>query len=172
MNKLLLYIFLFSAFILILITYNESKRENINDLDKKRFGFEGWSTNFQQSIQKSQETNRNILMVFTGSDWCPPCKTLGRKVFASEYFKEYAKSNLELLVLDFPRSTELSEAQIQHNRTLADSFHVNSFPTIIILNANGKEKGRISYFGELAEKFIERYEEKMKTKDINQLDNR
>ncbi len=36
-----------------------------------------WLTSYEKAIEKSRETERPILMNFTGSDWCPPCISAG-----------------------------------------------------------------------------------------------
>ena len=81
-----------------------------------------------------------ILVEFTGSDWCPPCKALKKTVFNSDTFKKYAKSSLVLVELDFPRGKNLiTKEQAAYNRTQAKKFSVRGYPTVILMDASGKE---------------------------------
>ena len=39
-----------------------------------------WLTSYEEALAKAQETGRPVLTIFTGSDWCPHCKTLEQNV--------------------------------------------------------------------------------------------
>ena len=81
-----------------------------------------------------------ILVEFTGSDWCPPCKALKKNVFNTDKFKAYAKENLVLVELDFPRDkSKLSKEQIAYNKAQAAKFGIRGYPTVFLLDASGKE---------------------------------
>src|SRR5688572_25294250 len=51
---------------------------------------EGWLTSYSQAVSRAKAENKNILMDFTGSGWCPTCEVLQKKVFATPEFKKYA----------------------------------------------------------------------------------
>jgi len=97
-----------------------------------------WETNFEVAKNQSKVENKPILMLFTGSDWCPPCKMLKKDFFNSEAF--IAKStNYVLLLVDFPRNKELiTVSQEKENKTLNAKYGVRSLPTLIAVNYNGE----------------------------------
>jgi len=33
----------------------------------------GFETDYNTAVKKAASSNKNVMMVFTGSDWCPPC---------------------------------------------------------------------------------------------------
>jgi thioredoxin-related protein len=68
---------------------------------------EGWLTNLDKAKVAAKKEGKIILVEFTGSDWCPPCKALKKTVFNSDTFKKYAKSSLVLVELDSPRGKNL-----------------------------------------------------------------
>ena len=37
---------------------------------------EGWLVDFAKAKAQSAKEGKPVLMEFTGSDWCPPCKAL------------------------------------------------------------------------------------------------
>ena len=86
-----------------------------------------------------------MLMDFTGSDWCGWCIKLKKEVFSKPEFAEYASKNLVLMEVDFPRAKQLSASVKEQNENLAQHFNVQGFPTIVVLNADGKKVGELGY---------------------------
>ena len=39
-----------------------------------------WKTNFETAKTEATKQNKNILLVFSGSDWCGPCIKLDRDI--------------------------------------------------------------------------------------------
>ena len=114
-----------------------------------------WLTDLAKAQAQAKVEKKMVFMDFTGSDWCPPCKALHKNVLTSFDFLNYAKENLVLLVVDFPRSKPQSEALRTANEELAKKFAVDSFPTIIVLDANGKKLSKESgYDGSNAKEFV------------------
>ena len=86
-----------------------------------------------------------LLLNFTGSDWCPWCRVLDAEVFSTAEFADYAKKNLVLLTVDFPRAKALTAEVRKQNQTLAQRFEIQGFPTIVILSGAGKPLGMLGY---------------------------
>ena len=105
----------------------------------------GWLTDIKQAKEQAASAKKLILVDFTGSDWCGWCIKLDREVFSKPEFKEYADKNLVLLEVDFPKRKELSATQKAHNVGLAEQYGVQGFPTIIVLNGEGKKVGELGY---------------------------
>jgi thioredoxin-related protein len=70
---------------------------------------------------------------------------LDKEIFSTEEFKGFAKSNLVLLKLDFPRNKKPAPEVLKRNSELARKFGVRGFPTIIILGSSGKQIGKMGY---------------------------
>jgi thioredoxin-related protein len=104
-----------------------------------------WLTDFDQAQQKAKSDNKLLLVDFTGSDWCGWCIKLHREVFSKPEFSEYAKKNLVLVEVDFPRAKQIDRAVLRKNMELAEKFRVEAFPTIVVLNGEGKIIGSLSY---------------------------
>jgi thiol-disulfide isomerase/thioredoxin len=115
-----------------------------------------WSTNYEESLKKAAAENRMVLLEFTGSDWCPPCKKQAEDVFAQPAFEEFASANLVPVKLDFPRRAAQSEEQKAANHALAKQYQVDGFPTVILLDSKGTELAReVGYGGGGVTAFIE-----------------
>lgn len=127
-----------------------------------------WMTDFPKAQSKAKADKKMLLMDFTGSDWCPPCKELHKKVLTSDEFIKYAKDNLVLVMVDFPQTKELTQEQQKANEALKDKFSIEGFPTVIVLSSDGTELSKkVGYGGESAKEFVEKLkaiQEKEKTK--------
>lgn len=96
-----------------------------------------------------------VLMDFNGSDWCPPCKALRKNVLSSQEFTDFAKKNLVLVDVDFPRHKQLPEEQKKANDALSQKFNIEGFPTVIVLSSEGKQLSKkVGYDGQNAKDFI------------------
>jgi thiol:disulfide interchange protein len=52
-----------------------------------------WSTDLPKALEQAKAEKKAVLMDFTGSDWCPPCKALHKNVLVSKEFEDYAEKN-------------------------------------------------------------------------------
>lgn len=105
----------------------------------------GWLTDIKQAKERAKSDKKLILVDFTGSDWCGWCIKLDREVFSKPEFKDYADKNLVLLEVDFPKRKELSATQKAHNLELAEEYGIQGFPTVIVLNGEGRKVGELGY---------------------------
>lgn len=88
-----------------------------------------WHTSLMEAGAISTKTQKPIFAFFTGSDWCGWCHKLQREVFAKKDFIDWAKKNVVLLELDFPRRKQLSPELVQQNNSLQQQFNVSGYPT-------------------------------------------
>ena len=88
-----------------------------------------WHTDLNKAIELSIEDNKPLFMFFTGSDWCGWCIRLQKEVFFKTEFVKWAKENLTLVELDFPRRKKLDESLRQQNDNLRQMFAVRGYPT-------------------------------------------
>jgi len=122
-----------------------------------------WFTDAEAAQAKAKAENKLVLLDFTGSDWCMWCKRLKRDVFDKPEFAQFALSKLILVEVDFPQHKTLSEAQRQANARLDKTYRINSYPTIILLDPNGKQVGRLGYLFGGASSFIAKLEKITRT---------
>jgi thioredoxin-related protein len=104
-----------------------------------------WLTDFSAAKKKAKEENKPLLMLFTGSDWCPYCIQWEKEAFSKPEFQDYAKKNLVLLLVDFPEKKKLPKAQLRANEALQDKFKIEEYPTVVILDSNAKKLGKFNY---------------------------
>jgi thioredoxin-related protein len=104
-----------------------------------------WLTNYQQASDTARANQKLLLVDFTGSDWCGWCIRLKREVFTQPEFIQYAKDNLVLLEVDFPKGKPQSADLRRQNEQLAMKFGIQQFPTIVIMQPDGTPIGALSY---------------------------
>jgi thiol-disulfide isomerase/thioredoxin len=106
-----------------------------------------WLTDLDSAKAQGVKENKPVLVDFTGSDWCPPCKALHKDVFESSEFAA-AASRYVLVELDFPRTKPQTPEIKAKNREWQQKYAVNSFPTVLLLDAkSGDVFGRVGGFG-------------------------
>lgn len=116
-----------------------------------------WKTNMEEAKTTAAAQNKNILLVFSGSDWCAPCIKLDKNVWQSEAFKAYADEKLVLVRADFPKkkANALPEDIKNSNALLAEKYNKEGFfPFVVILDKNGKVLARKGYENQTAELYI------------------
>ncbi|HEY3663635.1 MAG TPA: thioredoxin family protein [Chthoniobacterales bacterium] len=104
-----------------------------------------WMTDFAKAQAQAKAENKLLLLDFTGSDWCGWCQIMEKEVFSQPAFAEYAKKNLVLVRLDFPRAKPLADEVKAQNRALAQQFGVRGFPSIVMLTGDGKPLALLGY---------------------------
>ena len=115
-----------------------------NELTRKTTAKEAkWQKSFEKAQKLAKKKNKPLLVFFTGSDWCGPCKNLHKDFFDTEKFTKIAKADYILYEADFPRRTDIvsSEKKVE-NRKIQKKYGVRGYPTILILDSKGIEIGR------------------------------
>ena len=137
-----------------------------------------WQTDFAAAKAKAKAEDKLLLVDFTGSDWCGWCKRLVAEVFSKDAFKTEVPKKFVLVELDFPTPAKKQSAELKkQNRELAAKYKIQGYPTILVMDAEGKvvaktgyrEGGPKKYVEHLTE-FIDAYGDVLKmTKELDKL---
>ena len=122
-----------------------------------------WLTDYDKALKEATKESKNVLVYFTGSDWCPPCKMLKTDLFDSVEFKAIAQDYV-LLYVDVPRNRDLlAPDQMAHNKEVMGKYNKKGvFPLLKIINGKGNAldeysgysmNGEIQYHLELLYKY-------------------
>jgi protein disulfide-isomerase len=101
-----------------------------------------WGTDLPAALAQAKKEKKLVVMDFTGSDWCGWCIKLKKEVFDTPEFAKYAKDNLVMVEVDFPTEKKLKQQSAElrkANDALKDKYKPDGFPTIVVLNGDGKE---------------------------------
>lgn len=104
-----------------------------------------WLTSLEQGKAKASESGKDILVDFTGSDWCTWCQQLDEEVFSTPLFAEKVPAKYILVKLDFPREKELPKEEQEANEQAARNFQIEGFPTICLLDSTGLLYAKTGY---------------------------
>ena len=128
--------------------------------------YKGWTRSFEEAKELAAKEGKSILMEFTGSDWCPPCKALHKNVLSQDAFQT-VKEDYILLVLDNPRDKSLvTPAEQEQYKQLSGKFQVQGVPSIFLADAKGRPfHFQSGYGGQKAEQWVADIRAKKETLD-------
>jgi protein disulfide-isomerase len=89
-----------------------------------------WHTDINKAIELSTKENKPLFLFFTGSDWCGWCIRLQNEVFKKPEFATWAKKNVILVELDYPRKTALGPSLKAQNDEIQKIFNITGYPTV------------------------------------------
>lgn len=94
-----------------------------------------WHTDLTKATDISIKENKPLFLFFTGSDWCGWCIRLQNEVFKTPEFISWAKKNVVLVELDFPKRKEQADAIKMQNAQLQQQLQVRGYPTVWFVSA-------------------------------------
>src|SRR2546421_12333851 len=104
-----------------------------------------WLTDLPAAQATAKAENKIVLIDFTGSDWCGWCIRLRNEVFSQPEFESFANDHLVLVEADFPRGKPQDDALKKANAALLQRFHIQGYPTLVVLSSDGRELGTLGY---------------------------
>lgn len=113
-------------------------------------GGEHWMADLEPALELARRENKDVLVDFTGSDWCGWCIRLDKEVFSHDEFLDYVDDKFVLVALDFPREggevwQAMPDDLRERNANEAQRYGIRGFPTILLLSPDGVEYGRTGY---------------------------
>lgn len=126
----------------------------------------GWTTDFEAAKAQAKKEGKALLVEFTGSDWCPPCKKLHKEVFSKSSFVKSASQDFVLVELDFPQKKKLAADLKKQNEDLAKTYKVRGFPTVLLMDSNGKVFKKTSYQAGGVKPYLALIQKSLKAKDF------
>lgn len=122
-----------------------------------------WFTNLAEAQKIAVAEKKDLLVDFTGSDWCVWCIRLKKEVFNQTAFAAASK-DFVLVELDFPQNKPQSEEEKKLNRALAAQYGIEGYPTVLLMNANGEVYAKTGYKPGGAAKYLKQLLELKKNK--------
>jgi len=119
---------------------------------------QNWQSTFDNAKTVAEKENKNILLVFSGSDWCAPCMKLEKMIWKSEAFQVESEKNWVIYKADFPKkkANQLAPELTESNKALAEKYNKNgSFPLVVLLDKTGKVLGMTGFKNVSAPEYIE-----------------
>ena len=127
---------------------------------------EEWLTDYDEALAESTRSGKPVFVLFTGSDWCPHCRTLEDRVFETSEFQSWSEEHVVLLMLDLPESGISPTVRSERSR-ICIKYGVRTFPSVLVLDSFGEkiveEKG---YRGTPASTWIKRIAAKVPAPEV------
>ena len=122
-----------------------------------------WYCDYDDAMSKA-ETSGRAVAVFFHSSTDDESRRFKTERMENNKFKTKMRGRLLVVYMDYPeketgRDKKCSD-QIDHDRRIADKYHVTSYPTVVFLSSNGSEVGRmngtksLNAFLDEAEKYV------------------
>lgn len=125
---------------------------------------EGWLTSIPEAQKQAKAENKALFVEFTGSDWCPPCMMMEKAVFSKKEFVEGAGKDFILVKIDIPNNDK--ELRAKNEKVLAQ-YKVNGVPTVVLLDAEGKEISRfVASSFNTVDKMLAELKKQLRMKDM------
>ena len=126
---------------------------------------EGWLVDFEKAQAQAAKEGKSILMEFTGSDWCPPCKALQKNVLSKDVFNTEMPKSFVLLKLDSPRDkSKQTPEEIEQYKVLSAKYGIQGVPTIFLADAKGRPYYQtVGYSGDPADKYVANLKDQLGT---------
>lgn len=125
-------------------------------------GGEGWTSDLEAAKKTAAAEKKSLLLEFTGSDWCPPCKMLNKEVFSQEAFTAGVKDKFVLVQFDFPKDkSKLTPETIELNKAAAEKYGIQGYPTVLLADETGKPFAKTGYQPGGAENYVKHLDEHM-----------
>ena len=118
---------------------------------------QNWELDFNNALKTAQDSNKTIVLVFSGSDWCAPCMKLEKEIWESDTFQNYAEDHFVMVRVDFPRkkANKPPKEQEAKNAILAEKYNPNGyFPSVVIIDKNKNVLGNTGYKKLTPEEYI------------------
>ncbi|HMG93500.1 MAG TPA: thioredoxin family protein [Chryseolinea sp.] len=112
--------------------------------------------NAEEAFKVSTETNKPVLLVFAGSDWCANCIRFEKRILSTGDFLSFAEKSIIVLKADFPQRTPLSAALQEQNASLAEKYNPDGvFPFLLLLTPGKSVLSSIIYRDQSPAQFID-----------------
>jgi thioredoxin-related protein len=144
-------------FVLVLALVGALVAEPVNCFAGKSVGStvdDAWTDNAEQAIKSAKAQDKDVLLYFTGSDWCPNCKKFEQDVLSQTEFLKTATPQFVLVELDFPREKQLLPKIAEQNSRWAERFGVQSYPTIVLIDKSERPFAIFGYAGDGVVNFL------------------
>jgi thiol:disulfide interchange protein len=115
-----------------------------------------WLTSYDQAIAQSKASSKPVLILFTGTTWCPACMKLERDVLNRPEFLQAVASRFVFLKAEFPDYSQ-GGTNASPFKPLLDRYNINSFPTMLVINANGQPLYTVPYQSGGAQAYIQQF---------------
>ncbi|MEM7699925.1 MAG: thioredoxin family protein, partial [Verrucomicrobiota bacterium] len=116
---------------------------------------DAWFADYNEAVAEAKASQRDLLIVFTGTDWIEICQIFYDEILSAPEFIDSASKAFVLLKLEYPKNNRLPREEAIQKQLLRDAYRVRGFPTVVYTTADGVPYGINGYQPVTPEKYAE-----------------
>lgn len=106
----------------------------------------GWTDDFEVAKKRAEAEEKDLFIVFSGTDWCGWCVRLEKDILSAPGFFEKISEAFVPVFIDIPNdASRLSELAKTQNRPLAERYGIRGFPTVLLADVDGDVFAQTGY---------------------------
>jgi len=99
-----------------------------------------WKTDYTQAVQQAKQQSKPVFLFFTGKGWCSYCSKLENEVLNTSDFQNAVGDKFIFVEIDYQHGSVSPKT-----KQLLDQYRITGFPSVVILNSQGKVIGQTGY---------------------------
>jgi thioredoxin-related protein len=99
---------------------------------------DAWVTDYSSAVEIAKREGKDLLLVFTGTEWIEMCRVFEQDILNQPAFLEKVGARFVLVKLEFPPEKELGKPVPEELMLLRDAYRVKGFPTVVMTDAEGR----------------------------------
>jgi thiol-disulfide isomerase/thioredoxin len=96
-----------------------------------------WLHEFDEAVAAAKQQDKDILIDFSGTDWCGPCQQLWDQTLSQPEFIELASRRFVLLDIDDLANKPMPKGRKARYEALQKRYGIQAFPTVVLATADG-----------------------------------
>ncbi|HRQ88911.1 MAG TPA: thioredoxin family protein [Bacteroidia bacterium] len=104
-----------------------------------------WHRDYASAQAEARTEGKDILIVFTGTDWIELCAKFYDEILGEPEFIEAVSGKFALLKLEYPKDSNLPRTEYAEKAVLRDAYRVRGFPTVVLTDIAGRPFGLNGY---------------------------
>ncbi len=106
---------------------------------------EPWTEDIELALTTAQRENKDLFLLYTGSDWCPACQKFETEILGKSDFLREVQQKFVLVRFDFPKRRKLPAETVKQNQIWAEKFGIGGYPTVVLIDRDGRPFGISGY---------------------------
>ena len=122
-----------------------------------------------EAREVAEKAHRDIMVLYTGTDWCPACVYLEQQILTQPAFGQAFDARLVKVEEIFPRTpaarATVSDADMERRLREMDAYRISSLPCAVLMDAQGRPYAMVQGAERSADAYIRRVEEALAVKE-------
>lgn len=104
-----------------------------------------WHRDYASGLAEAQAEQKDLLIVFTGTDWIEICEKFHDEILSEPEFIDAVSPEYALVKLEYPKDGGLPREEAAQKALLREAYRVRGFPTVVLTDASGRPYGLNGY---------------------------